>query len=279
MTSEIISPLDESICRVTDSLLASGMLASRDHQSSLPSTNSAALQWLGDQRGDCTATSALLSQMPRIVIAETQTAGRGRRGRSWQTPHDGLAFSLVQIGCHELLSIAVGVAIAEAIEHEAGPVRCGLKWPNDVRMSGRKVAGILIERVDLPSAADGYPQAMAVIGIGLNVGSSPQLDEAQATSVCEATGKFVTRAGILAELIPAVIGSASLCEADPQELLQSFRDRCVLTGETIRCLIDGQVVQGRCEGVDERGELQVWTGAGMRSCRSGEVHRVTTVSR
>ncbi len=277
MTSEMTPPLDESICRVTGSLLASGMLASRDYQPSLPSTNSAALQWLGEQRGDSTATSALLSQTPRIVVSETQTAGRGRLGRSWQTQHDGLAFSLVLAGCHELLSIAVGVAIAEAIEHEAGPVRCGLKWPNDVRMGGSKVAGILIERVALPSAADGYPQPMAVIGIGLNVGSSPQLDETAATSVCEATGKFVTRAGLLAELISAVIQNASLCETDPQELLQSFRERCVLTSEVIRCTIDGQIVEGRCEGIDERGELQVWTDAGMRLCRSGEVSRVRTV--
>lgn len=266
--------LDESMIRVTDSLLASGTLASRDYQYTVPSTNSAALQWLDEQRGDSTATSALLSQTPRLVIVDTQTSGRGRLGRSWQAQHDGLAFSLVLAGCHDLLSIAVGVAIAEAIEDLAGPVRCGLKWPNDVWMNGKKVAGTLIERIDLPSAADGYPQPMAVIGIGLNVGSSPQLDENAATSICEATGKLVTRAGVLAELIPTLIQNVAQCESAPQELLQSFRQRCVLTGETIRCTVDGQLIQGRCEAIDERGELQVWTDAGMRVCRSGEVSRV-----
>lgn len=268
------SQLDESMLRATDSLLASGVLASCDYQHTGPSTNSAALQWIGEQRGDSRATSVLLSQTPRLVIVDAQTSGRGRLGRSWQAQHDGLAFSLVLAGCHDLLSIAVGVAIAEAIEDVAGPVRCGLKWPNDVWMNGKKVAGTLIERIDLPSAADGYPQPMAVIGIGLNVGSSPQLDETAATSICEATGKFLTRAGVLVELIPTVIQHAAQCEPDPQDLLQSFRQRCVLTGETIRCTVDGQVIQGRCEGIDERGELQVWTDAGMRVCRSGEVSQV-----
>ncbi|TWU16075.1 biotin--[acetyl-CoA-carboxylase] ligase [Allorhodopirellula heiligendammensis] len=274
MTSKTPSQLDESICRVTDAMIACGVLASRDYQVSMPSTNSVALEWLGEQRGDSDATATLLSQTPRLVIAESQTAGRGRRGRAWQAQGDGLAFSLVLADCHPLLSIAVGVAVAEAIEHVAGPVRCGLKWPNDVAMGGTKVAGTLIERIDLPSAADGYPQPMSVIGIGLNVGSSPRLDGAQATSVCEASGKWVTRTEVLEELLPAVMRNAVMCESDPGELLQSFRERCVLTGEVIGCTIDGHIVQGRCEGIDDRGELQVWTEAGMRVCRSGEVSRV-----
>ncbi len=205
---------------------------------------------------------------------ESQTAGRGRLGRSWQAQQDGLALSLVLDGCHELLSIAVGVAVAEVIEDVAGPVRCGLKWPNDVWMNGRKVGGTLIERIDLPLAANGDPRPMSVIGIGLNVGSSPQLNETAATSICKATGKFVTRAEVLLSLIPAVIQSAIRCDWEPTELLQAFRKRCVLTDETIRCTVDRQIIQGRCEGIDERGELRVWTGAGMRVCRSGEVSRV-----
>ncbi|TWT64966.1 biotin--[acetyl-CoA-carboxylase] ligase [Allorhodopirellula solitaria] len=277
MASDTTPPLDESICRVSDSMVASGVLASRDYRASLPSTNSAALEWLSDQRGDSSANATLASQTPRLVIAETQTAGRGRRGRSWLTQDDGLAFSLVLANCHPLLSIAVGVAIAEAIEHVAGPAHCGLKWPNDVWMSGTKVAGTLIERVDLPLAANGYPQTMAVIGIGLNVGSSPRLDEAPATSVCEATRKWVSRSEVLTELVPAVIECANLCDSNPQELLQSFRKRCVLTGEGVRCHVDGEIVQGRCEGIDDSGELQVWTDTGMQLCRSGEVSRVRRV--
>jgi BirA family biotin operon repressor/biotin-[acetyl-CoA-carboxylase] ligase len=273
MTTTDSGPVDPTIQRVIDSLLASGVIASCDHQSTLPSTNSTALDWLNTYRGS-ERVDAIDTQLPRLVIADSQTAGRGRLGRSWQAQQDGLACSLVLSGCEELLSIAVGVAIAEAIEHLAAPLRCRLKWPNDVWINGKKVAGTLIERVDLPSQDRDRSLVAVVIGIGLNVGSSPKLSESETTSVCEATGKWITRSAVLSELIPMVIESVQRCQSDRDECLDAFRRRCVLTGEMIRCSIDGQVLLGRCEGLNLNGELRIRTESGERVCRSGEVSRV-----
>ena len=273
MTTTDSEPADPTIQRVIASLLASGVIASCDHQSTLPSTNSAALDWLNAHRGS-ERVEAIDTQLPRLVIADSQTAGRGRLGRSWQAQQDGLACSLVLNGCEELLSIAVGVAIAKAIEHLAAPLRCRLKWPNDVWINGKKVAGTLIERVDLPSQDRDRSLVAVVVGIGLNVGSSPKLSESEATSVCEATGKWITRSAILSELIPMVIESVQRCQSDRDECLDAFRHRCVLTGEMIRCAIDGKVLLGRCEGLNLNGELRIRTESGERVCRSGEVSRV-----
>ncbi len=273
MTTADSEPVDLAIHRVIDSLLTSGVIASFDHQSTLPSTNSTALDWLNTHRGS-ERVEIIGSQLPRLVIADSQTAGRGRLGRTWQAQQDGLAFSLVLSGCEELLSIAVGVAIAETIEHLAAPLRCGLKWPNDVWINGKKVAGTLIERVDLPSQRHDGPLVAVVIGIGLNVGSSPNLSESETTSICEATGKWITRSAMLSELIPAVIDTVQRCQTDRDECLDAFRHRCALTGEMIRCSIDGQVVEGRCEGISLNGEMRIHTESGERVCRSGEVSRV-----
>ncbi|MBB3205217.1 BirA family biotin operon repressor/biotin-[acetyl-CoA-carboxylase] ligase [Rhodopirellula rubra] len=280
MPTEDNKPIDESIRRLIDRWVTSGEIASKDYQSTMTSTNSVAGQWVQSHRDKDSSTSpgsTLVIGLPRLVIADVQTQGRGRLGRTWDAQSDGLAFSIVMKGCHELLSIAVGVAIAEAIEHVAAPVRCGLKWPNDVWMSGVKVAGTLIERFDSSVADRDHSTPVAVIGIGINVGSSPTLEDAEATSVQEATGKWVTRAALLEELVPALIEQVTRCESDSSGVLDAFRRRCVLTGEMIRCSIDGQSVEGRCEGINEHGEMRVRTIAGESVCRSGEVNRVRRV--
>ncbi|MCM2371843.1 biotin--[acetyl-CoA-carboxylase] ligase [Aporhodopirellula aestuarii] len=281
-SSPIMQPdsnqLDDSVRRLTDQWIASGLLASKDHQHSMGSTNSVAGQWVQSHREKNAESGANpTEQLPRLIIADVQTAGRGRLGRTWKAQSDGLAFSLVIQGCHELLSIAVGVAIAESIEHIVAPVRCGLKWPNDTWMSGVKVAGTLIERFDTTAGIANSNKAIAVIGIGVNVGTSPTLDDSPATSIQESTGRWVTRAEVLSELIPTLIQKIEMCESDSQELLDSFRRRCVLTGELIRCSIDGRAVEGRCEGINDEGELRVRTESGELICRSGEVSRVRMV--
>lgn len=287
MISTSVSPMthspslpapDESIGRTIDYWVATNLLASVDHQHSMGSTNSTALQWLREYRSASEVETAVLKKnLPRLVIADVQTSGRGRLGRTWDAPRDGLAFSLLLSGCHELLSLAIGVAIAETIEHVAAPAKCGLKWPNDVRMGDGKVAGILIERVDVAAGEGGLARPIAVIGIGVNVTACPTLADAETTSINQASGKWISRADLLAELIPVVIANVEKCETDRKSILDGFRNRCVLSGEVIRCVIDGQPVWGRCEGIDEQGELTVQTQSGRRTCRSGEVSRVRVV--
>ena len=197
-------------------------------------------------------------------------------GRQWDARSDGLAFSLIWSGGDELLSIAVGVAIAEAIESVAGPTQCGLKWPNDVWMNQRKTAGILIEQTEVVLAQDNgnHSQAFAVIGIGINVGSSPQLEDAETVSICEAVGKLINNADLLSELIPHLVSRLSANHQTRHELTDQFRQRCVLTGHDVRCHVGGRSVEGRCEGIAENGELRVRVADRVEHCRSGEVQRV-----
>ncbi|MFG0290007.1 MAG: biotin--[acetyl-CoA-carboxylase] ligase [Rhodopirellula sp. JB044] len=276
MTNNDAQDADQSIRRLIDRWKADGLLASSNHQREMTSTNTIAGQWVQahrDQDPSSTITS-IQAGLPRLVIADRQTQGRGRLGRSWEAKSDGLTFSMIVKGCHDLLSIAVGVAVAEAIEHVAAPVRCGVKWPNDVWMSGVKVAGTLIERFESSVIDPEHAAPVAVIGIGVNVSSSPTLPDAKATSIAEATGKLVGRAALLEELIPGLIHQVEQCDSQPDEVLEGFRRRCVLTGEMIRCSVDGSSIEGRCEGVNDRGELRVQTETGEVICRSGEVNRV-----
>ncbi|MFN4148820.1 MAG: biotin--[acetyl-CoA-carboxylase] ligase, partial [Rhodocyclaceae bacterium] len=122
---------------------------------------------------ECASTNALLlaraeagAPSGTVVIAETQTAGRGRRGRAWHsTPGDSLTFSLLWRFAPATLplglSLATGVAVTNALK-KIGAGDTALKWPNDILKDGRKLAGILVELVpNVPHAA--------VIGIGLNL--------------------------------------------------------------------------------------------------------------
>ena len=118
------------------------------------------------------ASAAQVGTGGLVVTAESQRSGRGRRGSRWiSPPGSGLLFSVLltdgseQLG-HEAITIAAGLAVAEGIE-ESASIQCDLKWPNDVRIGGRKVAGVLIE-----SSQVGADRATA-IGIGVNVFASP----------------------------------------------------------------------------------------------------------
>ncbi len=146
-----------------------------------------------------------------LVLAEHQTAGRGRQGRSWTSPPgSGLCFSVVVHPASPrqhwpLLSLLTSVAVARAIEDMAaalevarGELRADLKWPNDVLLSGRKAAGILIETADVPGG-----RGAVVIGVGVNVGidSVPRGMEGSAASLSREAGVRVPRRPLLVSFL------------------------------------------------------------------------------
>lgn len=146
-----------------------------------------------------------------LVVAEHQTAGRGRKGRTWTSPSgSGLCFSLVVHPASPrrhwpLLSLLTSVAVARSIEDMLVSVQGGrpglrvdLKWPNDVLLSGRKAAGILIETADLPGGS-----GAVVIGVGVNVGldSIPRGLESLAASVSHEAGVKVPRRPLLVSFL------------------------------------------------------------------------------
>lgn len=200
---------------------------------------------------------------PVLLVAQSQTAGRGRLGRHWHsTPGDCLMFSLslpLAPADWSGLSLAVGVSVAESL-HPA----IGLKWPNDLWWQERKLAGILIE-----TALFGT-QRQAVIGVGVNM--VPPRDASGLST--PAAGLQELLAGIdapqallrlAAPLVKNILAFEALGFAPFQARFNArdvFRDREVT-------LSDGQ--QGSAHGVDETGALLVHTAAGLKQVTSSEV--------
>ncbi len=190
-----------------------------------------------------------------LVTAAEQTAGRGRQGRTWSAPAGtALLMSLVLRGQLPLLPLAAGVAVAEV----AGP-RALLKWPNDVLVDGRKVAGILVE---------GRPdEGWSVVGIGVNVavdvGDLPPAARAGAGTLGRAAAE-------IEPLLAALLGRLERWLAEPAEaVLDAWRARDALLGREVAW----SGGSGTGAGVDGEGRLVVSLAGGAKvAVGAGEVH-------
>lgn len=194
-----------------------------------------------------------------IVLAEHQTAGRGRRGAAWFAPAgDSLAFSILvrptaAKALWPRLALAAGLAVAEALEIFG--LQAGIKWPNDVWLGQRKVAGILVE-----AGAD-----FAIVGIGLNVSTTefpPELAET-ATSLQLETAQVISRAEVLAPLVSRFSGRHLQIDHDFDALVAAVRLRCVLTGKRVSLRTAGGPRIGKVEGIAAGGELLLRTADGL----------------
>jgi BirA family biotin operon repressor/biotin-[acetyl-CoA-carboxylase] ligase len=201
-----------------------------------------------------------------LVTAEEQTAGRGRQGRTWVAPPGRallLSVLLRDLGKAQAhLPLGAALAVCEACE-QAAPVSCRIKWPNDVWIDGRKVAGILIE---------GRPQeGWAVLGIGVNVsteqGDFPRELRNIATSI--AASAMSANAPALETVLALLVESLDARLADsPKTILAHWRTRDALLGQTIQW----QSGEGVAEGIDKTGALIVQTPSGRVFLDAGEVH-------
>jgi BirA family biotin operon repressor/biotin-[acetyl-CoA-carboxylase] ligase len=199
-----------------------------------------------------------------VVTAGEQSAGRGRQGRTWAAPAGrALLMSAVvrDLGPRDaLLPLAVPVAVAEACDGFAG-TSCGIKWPNDIWIGGRKLSGILLE---------GRPQeGWAVIGIGLNVGTSaddfPEELRDTATSLAIESG---TDPGVEPVLEAVLAALDARLHDSPKSILAAWRERDVLLGTHIRW--NGG--EGMAAGINDDGALVVETDSGRVALDAGEVH-------
>lgn len=215
-----------------------------------------------------------------VVVAETQTAGRGRLGRTWAAPpRSGLTFSVLlrpatPPSTWGWLPLLAGVAVAEAVtEHTAVPV--GLKWPNDVLATdGGKLAGILSELV--PGPAGGA----VVVGVGLNV--TARADELTgfpaATSLALAGAAVTDRGSLLRALLRALGSGYAGWQAAGGAAVAVYSEACMTLGETVRLsLPGGDEVVGAAVGIDADGRLQVETPDGrLRAFSAGDVEHLRT---
>jgi BirA family transcriptional regulator, biotin operon repressor / biotin---[acetyl-CoA-carboxylase] ligase len=225
-----------------------------------------------------------------VVTADEQTAGRGRQGRIWSAPAGkALLYSalLRPLGNRPLLPLAVALAVCDAAEQLAPASTCQIKWPNDVWIDGRKLAGILIEA----RTQDDW----AVIGVGLNLTISPEefppdlRSPAVSLSGSNERGREGSRRSLpavapagplLAPLTAAAALSSHLsrwAEAEPETVLNSFRERDGLAGREISWSDGPDLEQvsgsGVAAGVDDRGGLVVTlAGGGGTVLFAGEVH-------
>lgn len=208
-----------------------------------------------------------------VVIAERQTAGRGRRGRSWASVPGNLFVSVVlrpklAPAAVPPLAPAMGLAVALAIE-DVAPLAAELKWPNDVRVSGRKVAGVLCE-----SVVSGSSLSAVIAGIGVNVGAELPPDLAEiATTLSREAVRNVRRSEVEEALLARIDdvygrflagGFASLHE--------EWVSRDCLAGTQVS--IDpgtGARVEGEGVGIAEDGAYHVRTPAGLIVVTAGEV--------
>jgi BirA family biotin operon repressor/biotin-[acetyl-CoA-carboxylase] ligase len=192
-----------------------------------------------------------------VVTAREQSAGRGRQGRTWSAAAGkALLCSVILRSPPRLLPLAVGVAVAETCEAHGRAAR--LKWPNDVLLDGRKVAGILVE---------GRPQqGWAVAGIGLNVAQQP---EDFSPELREAAGSLGLAGDDLEPLLGRLLERLAVwCTRSDAEVVAAFGQRDVLQGAPVRW----SGGSGTGAGVDGAGRLLVDTGRELVSLDAGEVH-------
>lgn len=214
-----------------------------------------------------------------VVLADYQSAGRGRLGRGWHAPAGtSIAVSMlfrpatVQLDRWPWLPLLCGVAVVEAVTAEAG-VPATLKWPNDVLVDGQKLAGLLAEMVP---AAEGT--GAVVVGLGLNVTvGSADLPPA-ATSLARCGAPETDRIALLAAVLTRVASRYMSWRdrgGDPVAPRAAYRSLCSTLGTEVRVLLPaGAELAGRAVDIDAAGRLVVSTAAGGRALSVGDVVHV-----
>ena len=214
-----------------------------------------------------------------VIVAEAQTAGRGRFQRSWVSDAGNLYLSIVLRPSLQVLpyvSIMSGVAVARAIRKATG-LRPTIKWPNDVRIHGKKVCGILVE-----NAIRGDNVDYAVVGIGVNVGFDPTTVEELsdiAISLNAAAGKPVDRPTLLTYLLQEMdnlyIALRQAHEPAAQDIIEDWRSLLDTLGTQVEVRWGPEVYSGCAQDVDGLGNLLLRLADGsVATLPAGEVTSV-----
>lgn len=206
-----------------------------------------------------------------VVIARSQTRGRGRRGRGWYSkPGESVIMSVilrpaVSARRHSELAFAAGIAVAECLQHECG-LRPVLKWPNDVLVNLRKIAGILIESED----------RAAIVGIGVNVlqDSFPGDLAATATSVSLEGGSCTDVETLAAVILDRLLAARVLSF---EEILQQWRKYMWGLGWSVDVVTEDGTISGKISGIDSDGALLIDRGGIIRRIIAADAINVRTL--
>ncbi len=246
-------------------------------------------RWLGTTRIDlaeCASTNDEAARLARagarhgtVVLASSQTAGRGRDGRTWSSPPGfGLYLSAVIRSPLPLqdvppMTLAIGIGLCDAIR--ATGVDASLKWPNDALVGGKKLAGVLVE-----AQSQGPKLEAVVIGIGVNIGGQiPPAISGIATTLEEASGVPIDREAFIAALLAYVERWVDRYVAmGLEEIIPAWTERMAI-GLSARATIDGSALTGEVCGLADDGALLLRDGDGaLHRVRSGDVEVIRTTT-
>lgn len=260
----IVSAIDAKICQDIDDIMLFP---------SLPSTN----EYLLQQR--------LSSPLRQVVIAEQQTAGRGRQGRSWLSPAGSITLSLSwhflrSVAAMSGLTLALAVAVIRAIDAscklEGAYANIGVKWPNDIVVGDKKLAGILVEM-----RGETHGPIDIVMGVGVNVDFPAalhhQIDQ-PVTDLRTVCGYVPSRNQFVADLVSQMV---TTCQCFAEQGFAPFRSAWLQRDQSldkqVRIRMGDQLHQGLGQGVDDNGALLLRQGQIVRAFHSGEIERSRVV--
>ena len=240
----------------------------------------------GSTNADLAAAARSGAPDGTVLVADHQTAGRGRMGRTWTAPPgSGFALSVllrpeVPLDRWTWLPLLAGLAVSDALRQQTG-LPAEVKWPNDVLVLGRKLCGVLAERVETDSGP------AVVIGMGVNVHlRTDELPVPTATSVDLARAELgvagvpVARTPIVSSVLRCLERdvrrwqdvAAVASPDDPDAVALAYRERCTTIGREVRIsLSDGTAVEGVARDVDAYGRLVLQTPDGTRTFGAGDV--------
>jgi BirA family biotin operon repressor/biotin-[acetyl-CoA-carboxylase] ligase len=260
----------------------------------LSSTNDLALQ----------LSAARSVELPALVLAERQVHGRGRGANRWWSSAGSLTFTWLvapeRFGItgleQQLVPLAVGVALCEAAGQFLGPGKsCGVRWPNDVYLDGRKLAGILVERGEPApgtsagqahssdageqerhgAAARPVQQPTLVIGIGVNVNNSFESAPAElrqrAIALCQAAGRSLDLTEVLSACLRQLDRALHSLGQSRVEVLERCRSRLEMAGRRVVVQQPGRRIEGLCCGIAEDGALLVRSATQLERLIDGVV--------
>jgi BirA family biotin operon repressor/biotin-[acetyl-CoA-carboxylase] ligase len=253
-------------------IAAHPFVAQLEHRAEIGSTNDLALKL---------AAAGRLTT-PALVLAERQTAGRGRGANRWWAADGALTFSLALDPSQMNLpaerwpqvSLATAVAIVTALEPFAPGVRFGVKWPNDVHAGGKKISGILVEAPNLA----GQKLRRIIVGVGVNVNNSwanapPEL-RAGGAALGDLTGEAHDMTDVLLAVLEEIEDRlGQLAGRDPR-LADAWQSLCVLRGRHVEVDLGQRLVAGACAGIDADGALVLDQPEGTQRLFGGTVRSI-----
>jgi len=200
-----------------------------------------------------------------VILALEQTGGRGRYGRSWFSPRGGLWFSVIlrpkfEVYYTSLIGFAAAIAVVEAIR-ELTNVKALLKWPNDVLVQNKKVAGILVEATLL---ADKIEYVILGIGVNTNISSEEAPNELK-NKICslkEITGKEIQNDDMMIAILNKLSSLYSCIPEKAHLITDKWKEYSSTIGSLIRAKVKGREIYGRAIDIDSLGRLLIKTGEG-----------------